>query len=669
MSGKKKDKGILGTRKTFPPQSVMYKGKSHVIPPGYLRLDTSYPFAGTMLSGAEIVALKKDMSAKRAPSKKTPQQTFRRKKGGAPQKNDGLPSPLTKINNKKTERKNAIVFVGSSAADARAPMQTEIADISDKLSGQNGKIPVVYALQDVTLWGICNSMISFALCAGYRQENQGTALQNSPWLAANYLYNTLLNVVQGKTYDINTIKVPLWLRDLVAAITPKSNTVFNSGSIQYAWTLKNPNALIGPNQFYPTFQGSNYFYYANDTTALGYAGCPVMSLTSVAYTSDLGAAAWENLVTYFEKVANTAWKGEYKPWSKVDMKIEDSPLQNSNAAFAFVSQVWGVGQQGGFVSSLASSQVYNQHPKFSRFVDPTQKVVEGYRNHKAISGDTNSLFGEMMLQYSAKEYSNKSYMVFKYIDFFEIADRILRAMMVSLSIAKVTTFTPFFEGSEYLIMLHAILMKGFRHNYIGQTLWPYYTKSPSDFNPFLSNCATVSGEAYLSMTLPLFICENLKALLPRAVFPDKLRNGNINKNSIRWYMPILGQYNDNEFDFKSYTYTDPGGATQFFFTGPGDAINLVDGTNQNNNDVLDIANAQAIDALTRKWNNFMTLISAAVQQPASATFDPAINALQVITMTNVVEQIMEKVIDSDEEKEKKKSKKKTKIKLMRSKLK
>jgi len=559
--------------------------------------------------------------------------------------------------------------------DARNPFDATPLNVSKVVSDNNNLVSVTVDFDLNAFIGVVSAAMARSYSAGYLEYimQQGPNFNSYPYFAARY-FNDLLVSVVTTTDSIPKFKIPIWIRDLLAALSPKTNVKFASGSISFKARIGNQQSDFS-RYVYPSIQG-NAFQFLNfcNTSTVSSGGYLVMDNISTNYQELIGAQAFKDWCTFMEsKQSNIA--GDYAPWKLVDATLDDSPLRNSVTTYAFSSALIGQGQGIGAWSSMISLEVFPREPKFAVFClnAPNRR---GFRGYHAMGGDSNYLVGSILNQAYTKEYKSKNYPVMKCVDFFEVAQRYLMLLQTVMTRAKADAQVKTPDAipmtlNDFLVLLRCALMENFSGSqYQIQSIWDKIGQTDM-FIPYLCGSNTAPRGSSIQFPGPLLFVENMKSLRGRRVYSNVIPGKDkLDLHSPRYYLPILGQYKTAPvWTTDDWQYTNGEGDAPMF-TGTGDPVSLVDGSL--NGTWLNVANSPVIQTNAAAFSKFWDSIKSYIEKPAILTPEPGINAFELITMTALVDEYVDnnKVVpqkkkekcDSDEDMEiviKKKPKKRS----------
>lgn len=525
-------------------------------------------------------------------------------------------------------------------------------------SNSNSKI-VLNANAEVAV-GIAASILSHAYLHGYRSNCTDNNVPQYPYFAFAFIYNVVCQVMSGDTDQVPKILFPDFLLEILAAVNPKTGAQIAAGTIGYSWKVNNISTPSSTFLFPATDVYGKYFLANTGTTDND--GFLVMTSISGPYDPIEGKRAFSDLVTFVNGRLSVP-TGGYNPYRLRDFAIKGTLMERSVSAFSYVNPVIGSGVLGGAPYSLAALETTVKHPKFACFADPTIKLDRGFRHYRATGGDTTWLVCSLLHQLIAKEVSNPAYCSFKTIDFYEFADRLARVIAQLFEIYyKDTTVQDRITDIgmnyvHYLVLLRKIVMSQFANTQYGvQSLRFYGTSSGDEFYPFLCSSNTSVAVTPTSITLPLFAVENMNSLKGRSTWNEiNPKNKNLVKKNPKFYVPVLGVYQKNTFEPKTYTYNNGEGAASIFTSG-GNMINLVDGTSSNN-EILDLDASPCISVDAEIFNKVMVTLSPYIQCPTLLTGDGGINVLTVIGDTMLVREIVTNTDDLDKKERKERKKK------------
>jgi hypothetical protein len=505
-------------------------------------------------------------------------------------------------------------------------------------SNANSVLPVTVPLSYETLVGPAVATVSLAYSHGYRQRcAQNSSTQDYPYYAMLYFFHLLEASATMTQVTVPKNKIAVWIRDLLAEISPKTGALLGSGVLSYKWDYSN-NTVPGPTFNYPlSSTTSMYFGQPGGTTTGGYN---TMIAASGGYTTEIGGVAFAHLCTFLSNLT-VIQRGEFAPWQLVDLNVESSPLNNSVAAFAASNKVIGKGLIGGYLSSIASSETHIDAPKFSVFARDDD-LSRGFRAHHPSSGDSNWLVASILNQKTYKEYFSKNYTIFKPCDAFEFFDRVASyiarafghyyASQNSNNTSRLLNIG--LTASEFLVLMRLQLMKIFSATQYGvQTIYPY-VGTVDNFIPWpVTACGAPAIDA-TPVLLPLFLTENLQALRAREIYTNiNPATGKLDKKSPRMYVGILGQYAETAFEAKTYQYNN-GSSMVSIFTGDGDSVDLINC--KCNTVFVDFGGSPKIFEDTEQFNSVMTVLGPYTQQQTMLEGDEGIAGISVIGRTYVV---------------------------------
>lgn len=524
----------------------------------------------------------------------------------------------------------------------------------------NSKIEVQVNAE--TAIGIGCGIISHALNHGWRTQCMKQSTPDFPYYAFVFIYDTVINVMEGNQANVPKVEFPDFLLEILAAVQPKMGQQVGSGTVGYSWTVTGYGT---PTNFF-SFPANSVAYgkYAFGTTSSSIAdGFNTITLTAPGYTLEKGTSAFQSLINFMNGRLKDPTK-KYRPYAKRTFDLKGTVLERSPSAFSSSNMVIGGGVSGGFAYSLAALETSIKHPKFAVFADPSQKLARGFRNYRAAGGDTTWLVCSIMEQCLRSEFSNPNYAAFKPVDFYEIADR-LCLVIVSLFnkyyadlTVKQTIVDLGLTPSHFLVILRKTLMYAFGATQYGvQSLRFYPNSQPQDdFIPFLCAVGTSSSDAPASMILPLYMVENLNALRGRATWNNvNPRTGGLVKKNPKHYVPVLGQYQKYAFDPKVYNYYNGEALINIFAAGAYDDISMVDGTFSGTWYDLDLSPIIATDLAT--YNRTMNILGPYTQSPTTFNGDGGVNVLTVIADTYLVLENVQKSKDKKISKDKEKGRK------------
>jgi hypothetical protein len=534
----------------------------------------------------------------------------------------------------------------------------------------NSQIKLKVPISEGSLYGWAAGFISAVYRNGYQAYCAANQTPDNPFLAFNYILLQLVAAVQNKLTDNSSVsKIPVAYRDVIAALLPKVVS-FPQGEIAYSWSIANiPTPLTMFN--YPVGATANYPYrlfVPDDSLTAGYNN---LSPPATPYTADLGAEAFNDVVSFIE---SSQLDKTYSGVTLVDKRWSDSDLFTSISAFNYVSSVIGEANDGGSMNTLVSSELpFISHPSFSVFTNggaSTATNVRAFNSHRPSGGDGNYLAYRQLVNARAKDNKNKNYPVFKFIDFYEIASRVAYMLVEAFQkYANDTTFKMEYtdiqmSSSDFLIMLWHQLMWFFVESQIGsQSVQPYRGATPNiSMIPYTIDSGYTGSDTQALILVPKYLNMNLQALTARDVNPSiNPRTKTVVSTNVRHYIPALSQYANATFNEKIYSYLGQSG-TVSIFSGSADSIDLLSKTV--NSTAVDLCNSPKIFQNIAKYNAVMTALSPYIQKLEKLSRESGTAIFTVIGQTH----ILKEVIENDKKKNKKDGKKKVEITLEEKKI-
>jgi hypothetical protein len=526
---------------------------------------------------------------------------------------------------------------------------TSRADNGLFLPSASGAMKIVIPVDMEPFYAISISLISYALQKGWRQFVMNSGASNAIdiiYFAFVFVFKLLSSAADASTFDAPKVGIPDFLLDIIAAITPCTGNQIGSGTVGYSWLLQGPSTLPPSDGFdFPatgTQYGKYHFGVAGSGALVG--GYDPMVFPTATYSAESGAEAYSNLVTFLnDRTKGYRVRGNYKPFALKDYEVEKSPLSRSASAFSTNSMIVGGGVSGGYPYSLASNEVYIQHPKFVVFA-ANVALDRGFRNYHVAGGDATYLPCSLINQLYKKEIKNPNNPCFKPVDFFEIADRVARFVAALFQLIYDDdgfVNKPVNLGMtslDFLILMRHVLAGVFGATQYGVQSMRFYPNSNDDFIPFIVNPGTSSSATQHSIKFPIFLTENFNALRPRSAYVNfNPATGKLVRSNPKAWVPVLGQYTAAFFNEKVYTYTptEGGSDVEVFLPGTISSYNLVDG--RINDTFVDLDTSPKISALYDIWNNHMTTLSTYIQAPTDLSGDPGCPILSVIGDTFMLE--------------------------------
>jgi len=544
---------------------------------------------------------------------------------------------------RESVKEKAIMAYAASGPDVRNPRDSSGDNRGDALQGQVGKVSTEYLLSDDAIRAVCTATISHAQVAGW-QASLDITKQNYPYWAANYIYNVLYSAASGNADTLPKV-LPVWLRDVCAAIFPKEDRRLPSGSASFKWTLAQNNNGI-PSVFnYPQNGGQGQFFFGVDTNVLT-DGFPQMTPSIVGNATQM-QAAYTSLTNYFESSANLT-RNEQNMWKLVSSILTESKLATDVSAFAQSTPVLGIGVgQNAFYDELRSI-LHIRCPKLSVFNgSKTNSANDPALHVKVSSGDANYLVPSILMQDTTAGYYNAAVPKFKFIDFHEICDVVLRWLCAATSyMYKNTTSHDNLPPNcgltmnQFQLLLRAMMIGMYPQQHAGQTIYPVDGVSNTNnggkiFIPFLVSTATVNGLSFPTVILPLALVENLRCLkLAKDFQYYNPVNGKATMKHATYYIPVVGVYKDVVLNWKDYLYSDGNNAVPIL-TGQGGNISVVDGNNGGT--FINIADSSRLTELVTIFNEYVTIIAPCTQSPTQLAFDDPADALRVIAQDNIID--------------------------------
>jgi hypothetical protein len=520
-----------------------------------------------------------------------------------------------------------------------APMGGLWAPNSDALA----KVEVSCSAEAAT--GVAVSAVCYALSMGYRSHCESINQGDYPYLAFCFIQQTIIQVMIGDQSNVPKIKFPDYLLEILAAVVPKSGVMVGTGSVGYSWNVSNSTSVPSSSFTFPTQVMYGTMVFGNATSATNGGGYNIISPSSIAYTTDLGKNAFSDMVNFINQ-RTILPEDVYNPHELRDFNLEGTMLARSVSAFSSTNRVIGFGVTGGFPYTLAALETTIKNPKFAVFADPNIKLDRGFRMYHASGGDSTWLACSIMSQFDKREVFNPNYPCFKPVDFYEFADRFARVIAEMFKLYyKDTRFEKAYvnlgiTGNDFIILLRKILLLGFGlFQYGVQSLRFYGTSGTADeFIPLLVGAPGSSSVNSNTMTMPLYMAENINALMPRIIWNNiNPRTRKTVKRNPKLYVPVLGIYTTSEFDPKRYTYND-GETDVGIFLPDTFTYNPVDCTTNVNNEFIDVDTSPIVAQNMETFNKVMDALSPYMQARVNYSGDAGASVLSVIGDTYLIRQ-------------------------------
>lgn len=528
----------------------------------------------------------------------------------------------------------------------------------------NSEIKVKVPLSISAIYGWACGFMSYAYKQGYLQvcaENNNT---NYPAFAWNFIVEQLIAAANNQlTASTSKDKIPIAMRDIIAALIPKKGIPFPQGALSYSWDVPtSPNPFFEipyPQSTSPT--GGQYRMY-EATTTVNSGGYTVMAPPSGSYTSELGAIAFNDVAGFLQQKNSS--KG-YTGVTLVSTSYDKSPLYRSPACFAYNSTVLGDGDVGGAFNAVVSLELPRiDHPQFSVFTVGNQKTanVRAFNSHHPNGGDGNYLSIQQLTANSADDCKNKLYPVFKPVDIFEVIHRYALVLAdVFQKAANDTTITMQYAnlgmtGIDFCIMMYQQIMWYYSDTQIScQSVLPYRGSSVQ-FTPFIIDSISQGCDSSQTIKVPKYFNMNLQALTARVLCTtvNPKFGTSVQFNKRKW-IPMWGQYTDWSFDPKDYVYTK-GEDSIGIFLDTTDTFNLYLG--MYNQDIINMGSSPKIFQNIALHNKIVSTYSSYIQELDPITKEPGASIFEVIGETLVLKETQKKLNKNDKVLSKGKEKKK-----------
>jgi len=519
--------------------------------------------------------------------------------------------------------------------DARNPLQTFAFNDGDKIASQSSSTIVSPGLLYQSLAATILPVLTTAIQSGFEQYANAKGTPSTPYLAYIYMIQILENYVQNNTPL--AITVPKWLAFIGNALKPK-NVTFKSGSLEYSWQYQPditfPSVIplgssAGPVQV-------NYMIRVPTTITDPMTGYPTMT-TPVVYTQPLGQAAFAILCNYFND------KERLHPMWKMIPFSAGGEFNRDSSAFAYPSQVLGVGSGSGNWLGFIGNEVPITHPLLGCYTASSQ-LVRAPKHYRNVTTDPSIVAGLLHDFPFHQILRMKNQIVLKAVDFFEFVD------VISLWVQKLFQFQANsnvvnnmvpnlgITWANYLVMLRSFFILAFGSTQrMVQGLWPRVPTGTADhvFSAFAvgTNCYPCDDTSALSLPTPLI--ENVRCLGSRATyFGFNPKTGKEDANNPLLYIPVLGAYGGITYNAAVYNYNAPGNVSTSIFTDiTPPSMSLFDGTRGTT--VLQISQSGIVTQSVATFNNAIKSLNTYSCALTTLGESGGINALEVITMTNV----------------------------------
>lgn len=521
------------------------------------------------------------------------------------------------------------------------------------LPNQMNAINFLATMDENVLYGVCEGYVSEALARGFLARSQGP---EDPAFAARFMYDILYSYAAAA--PIVCPKMPQWLRDLGAAISP-TIVPFQLGQGSYKFSS---SAFSGPLGARPIGDAS-YGYYWNPVgvnTGVVTNMFPVSSgLTNTAYNTELGCVAFQTLVQFMAE-------NEDDDRSKLVDYSSPSKYEKDVSAYCEVAAQLGLGEgYVGGVASLSQLEVPIFHPILSKFVAPgaSDENITRFYNFAIQTGGDSLFLGAALSSYLTRnEWKARRAPRFHPIWFDEFADVAAHWITGVIQTNYNEAITPVGPGpfpttcpltfQDFCLLLRATLMCNFADTQpMVQSLYPREPQSSTDpeFVPFVAG-ANTCALADPGMQLPTPLIENMRCLTGRKFQVGK------NEHDVLMYIPVLGNYANRNLEGSLYkieivqepnfipVFATETGVVRRTMTQKGQVevkiaevpIDLVDGTTSGSGGAYVFINDPArLAALASIWNNWLQNTGYSTNSVALSTLgkEKGLKVLASIAMT------------------------------------
>lgn len=517
----------------------------------------------------------------------------------------------------------------------------------------NSEIKVKVPLSISAIYGWACGFMSYAYKQGYLQVCAQNNNTNYPAFAWNFIVEQLIAAANNQiTASTSKDKIPIAMRDIIAALIPKKGITFPQGSLSYSWDVPtSPMPVFEISYPQSTSLTGGYYRMYEATTTVNSGGYTIMAAPGGSYSSEIGAIAFNDVAGFLQQKNSS--KG-YTGVTLVPTIYEKSPLYRSPACFAFNSTVLGDGDVGGAFNAVVSLELPRiDHPQFSVFTVGNQKVANtrAFNTHHPNGGDANYLSVQQLTASSADDCKNKLYPVFKPVDIFEIIHRYALILAdIFQKAANDTTITMQYPnlgmtGIDFCIMIYQQLMWYYADTQIScQSVLPYRGSSVQ-FTPFIIDSISQGSDSSQTIKVPKYFNMNLQALSARVLCTtvNPKFGTSVQFNKRKW-IPMWGQYTDWSFEPKDYFYNKGEDAIPIFLDTT-DTFNLYLG--MYNQDIINMGSSPKIFQNIALHNKIVSTYSPYIQELDPITKEPGASIFEVIGETLVLKETQKKLKKKD----------------------
>lgn len=491
-----------------------------------------------------------------------------------------------------------------------------------------------------TFAGVILGAISYALNRGWSLNVQD---DNYIYFAFVYQTQLLVNAAQGAVPQSNT--VPYWLSLCLQAVL-QTSVPFKIGHMAYAANITTPintaaEQLIGPTAY------KHVYSLGIKESSLVNGMFPVVGAPA-SYSEEEGAKATQSLWIYLEALH----KNDAESFHRMVSSGKANVMTKDVSAFATVQGFPG----GGFAGSGAwfrevQLEVPIRRPIFAVFSESPEIgfTNRGANQLRLTSGDSITLGGCLVSEFTEEELKVKLPPIIKYNDFLWFADIFCRAIQSAIQLRletaafleNIASDPDYYETTvqcpltmqNFLLMFKATMMIVFKDNFKCQGTYPRSasSKSDSEFVVYPVGVQSYPIETTEGMYMPQMMQQFILNVQSRSV-----RRGTANPKIL---LSCLGEYaNTNLFtedypvtyEIEGVTITKP-----IFVVDKAEVeISRIDGYFVSNPDgICAINDPSAILPLIAQFNGWIVAQGDHFRRLTTVDADPGVNPLYAGDMT------------------------------------
>jgi len=561
------------------------------------------------------------------------------KKKQLPQKKPVYDEKKKKVFRKRDlKREKILEEIGSSGGDPRLVGDETVTPQAMVYKDSVEAILSRPQLVQQSYWTPLLAILSDAFSKGFMASGQQQLDPFAPYYAFVYLVKAIESAVNDS--DPPMTNAPLWFALWYQFMRP-GKIKFRTGTIDYKFNTDDTGDTgfgVTPMSQIPWFAPNTRWVFGSvagdGTNVNGY----LVLLSPPSYTQELGANSWNLLTQYF---ANTK---RYPMWNMVPLTDPIFRSYDPSAYAAGFAEVGAVlGSSTGIVTELFS-EVFIQSPIMGVFSAYEEIIFRTFSHVRQFGGGGCYMGGRIQELQKPGEIHNKVRPTFKLIDFNEFYEVCALWLAGALALASTNVLqeqdaliVPM-TVQDFRILLRQAIMSMFQDSQaMAQDL---LYQGVDQFFPFLVSTGCCGKSVANSMTLPIILVENLRALLRRTIRAKTINGRGVGQ--MVDFIPVWGMWAGDIPQVTNYQYTNTVGFTgPVFTTESGEmTIDLIDGSalvgSPPNYTPLDL-NGGELSTLVTDWNTFLsTTLSANVTTLSPIGSELGISALEVLTMSELL---------------------------------